>query len=458
MAEDVRPVRRIWVECTRTWYRGGNTGIQRVVRNVVRESAYAARNRGMECRPLVWAGFGPVEPRRAPGLRGHWTSDVVGYLMNAFEALGEFVAELIPERLRRRRRGRLQWLRRRLARLRARLSPPVERAIVWISGLFAFPGALLMGRRAQLAPGDVLLLIDAGWGVPGFADLLRHARERGARIGVVFYDLIPIEHPAVCSPMTRKFGVYLDLVLENADFAVAISRTTRDRLSRLARGRAGRELPTGVFRLGAELDLVQEGEVGERLEPILDATGPVFLTVGSIEPRKNHGLVLDAFESLWERGIDATWVVTGRRAFRSEYVVERMRLHPELGRRLFLFEYLTDAELTRLHERAAGTICASFAEGFGLPVVESLARGVPVFASDIPVHREIGDKHCVYFDRRSATALREALEAYLDGGKLPPDVAPPDTFRWPDWWASTVELLDEIERLATTDVREPASP
>jgi alpha-1,2-rhamnosyltransferase len=389
-----------------------------------------------------------VEPRRAPGLRGHWTSDVVGYAMNAFEALGEFLAELVPERLRRRRGGRLRWLRAPLARLRARLSRPIERGLVWLMGLAAFPGASLMGRRARIQPGDVLLLIDAGWGVPGFADLLRHARERGARIGVVFYDLIPIQHPAVCSPMTRKFGVYLDQVLAHADFAVAISRTTQRDLDGLARTRARRALPTGVFRLGAELDLAEEGDVGERLEPILEAGSPIFLTVGSIEPRKNHNLVLDAFESLWERGIDATWVVTGREAFRSEYVIDRMRMHPERGRRLFLFEYLTDAELTHLHERAAGTICASFAEGFGLPVVESLARGVPVFASDIPVHREIGDKHCVYFDRRSATELREALETYLEGGSLPPDVAPPETFRWPDWWESTVELVGEVERLA----------
>ncbi|HKJ25279.1 MAG TPA: glycosyltransferase family 1 protein [Myxococcota bacterium] len=446
-------MRRIWVECTRTYFRGGNTGIQRVVRSVVREGANAAPMRQLRLEPLVWAGFGAVRPRRALRVRPHWVSQLRDGVVAVASGVGTLTRRVVPAWL-------AAWIsgvasgRGRLARLRAlvvaRLRPVAHAA----AGIVAFPGAFLRRDVVTLGPGDLLLLLDAGWGIAGMERLIARAHAAGARVGLVVHDLIPIDQPAVCSFSTRSFAEWLDAALESADFAVSVSDATRVRLLQHweERGRRAADLPTGVFRLGAELDLAGSGAIRGSLSRVLDAPEPLYLSVGTLEPRKNHLLLLDAFDERWAAGSDARLLLAGRAGWGSEYLRERIRIHPERGRRLFVFENLNDAELARAYERASAVVCASFAEGFGLPLVEALTRGVPVLASDIPSHREVGGKHCVYFDHRSPGDLRRALEAFETRG-LPPDVKPPETFRWPDWWESTVELLDETLRLAGARAR-----
>jgi alpha-1,2-rhamnosyltransferase len=374
--------------------------------------------------------------------------------------LGLFVL-LVPGAIRR-------WLvrrapRGRLARLRARLAARARSAAHLGAGILAFPVEFVRGRCVEPGPGDLLLLADASWAVPGVAGFVAHARARGARVGAIVYDLIPIEHPAVCTPTTRAFAAWISGVAARADLVVTISEVTRRALEAYLSqsGRPAGSVRLGTFRLGTELDLAAPGgAVRPALAAALHPGHPLYLVVGTVEPRKNHLLVLDALEERWARGSDARLLVAGRCGWQSRYAVERMRLHPELGRRLFFFEDLSDSELSCAYDAAAAVICASFAEGFGLPVVEALSRGVPVFASDIDPHREVGGKHVVCFDRRSPAALAAALEAFETSGRLPDGVQPPETFHWPDWRESTVELLDELLRLSRAPQRplEPPGP
>ena len=83
--------------------------------------------------------------------------------------------------------------------------------------------------------------------------------------------------------------------------------------------------------------------------------------------------------------------------------------HVEQGKRLFWFEDASDAELDFLYSRAKGLVLASFAEGFGLPIVEGFAAGVPVLASDIPVFREVGAAAAVYAAPNDVTGWARAL-------------------------------------------------
>ena len=444
-------VRRIFVECTRTYFRGGNTGIQRVVRNVVRESAEAGPLRGLACQPLVWAGFGAVRPRRALRVKPHWISRLRDSGLQASAFLAGAARRVVPRRVR-------KWLLRlpsgsgRLRRVGAALREAGRRFGQRSAGILAFPLEFLAGRTLDLGPGDLLLLLDAGWGIDGIERLMAQARARGARVGLVVYDLIPIDQRELCSFSTRSFTGFLDDALGVADFVIGISEATRIRVLRHVEAGGGRtaDLATGVFRLGSELDGADAGgPLRSALVGIVEAREPFYLTVGTLEPRKNHDLLLDAFEGLWQGGSDARLVVAGRVGFGSEPLLRRMQRHPERGRRLFVFEDLSDAELASVYGAAAAVVCPSFAEGFGLPVVEALTRGVPVIASDIPSHVEVGGKHCLYFARHSAAELGRILTAFEARGGLPDDVPAPESFCWPDWWESTLELFDECLRLAT---------
>ena len=113
--------------------------------------------------------------------------------------------------------------------------------------------------------------------------------------------------------------------------------------------------------------------------------------VGTLEPRKGHRIALDAFEALWADGLDVCLVIAGKHGWGVDHLAEAIRTHREFGKRLFWHERVDDAGLAQLYSDCDGLIAASFAEGFGLPIVEAGYFGKPVIASDIPVFREVGD-------------------------------------------------------------------
>jgi glycosyltransferase involved in cell wall biosynthesis len=135
----------------------------------------------------------------------------------------------------------------------------------------------------------------------------------------------------------------------------------------------------------------------------------LVLCVAAVRPHKNQELLVRALPLLPD---DVTVVLAGRH----EPYAERLReLAVELGveARVRLTGYLSDAELERLWQLAA---CAAFptrAEGFGMPVLEAMARGVPVACSDIPVLREVGGHVPRYFDPVDAASAAAAIEGAL---------------------------------------------
>ena len=215
------------------------------------------------------------------------------------------------------------------------------------------PEALLPEDLVETSPGDVFLGLD--WyadGVPRMAEQLADWRRRGVGIYFVVYDLLPVllpdAFPASSRPMVEA---WLRAIAEVADGAVCISRAVADELydwlnvAQPARIRALRighwplgstfadTLPTYGSTRDADAEL---GRVGAR---------PAFLMVGTVEPRKAHREVLDAFEVLWRTGVDVNLVIVGKQGWMMETLASRVRSHPELGRRLFWFEGITDDEL-----------------------------------------------------------------------------------------------------------------
>ena len=105
-----------------------------------------------------------------------------------------------------------------------------------------------------------------------------------------------------------------------------------------------------------------------------------FAYVGTIEPRKNVAVILEAFERLWESGIDAELVVVGRldnRSTREFPMLERLKDE----KRFRYLGHVDDATVRDVMRKVRATIFVSAVEGFGIPPYESLAAGVPVIVS-----------------------------------------------------------------------------
>lgn len=129
----------------------------------------------------------------------------------------------------------------------------------------------------------------------------------------------------------------------------------------------------------------------------LFSAGSVYLAVGTIEPRKNHEYLLDAFELAWGAGSEARLCIIGRIDWKREALLKRICEHAEFGRRLFMFNEISDSGLQYAYGHAKALVFSSHDEGFGLPLVEAMQRGLPVMGSDIPVFHEIGGDYMAYF-------------------------------------------------------------
>lgn len=436
------PIRRLFIECTYTYNFGGNTGIQRAVRNFAAHCRDLEQSMGVQCHPVTLSGRGFRVVRGAFSLTPRFKVELARYLQEIIGSCKILLRSILPHRLR----------------------IPVQRLLtqpffgvfwrLWgrcqdwgrASSLFLF----CLGRgTVRWRPGDALLLADSSWfSADVMFKAVGQARAKGVRVGAVVYDLIPVSHAYTCDRyLVTSFRKWLWGLIPLCDLFVCISHSTKKELLAFINSRVELPLPgpvCDVFHLGADLDLERKGalprpEIIEHLRALSQRR--LYIAVGTVEARKNHPFLLDTFEELWRRNVDVTLIIVGKRGWLSDYTLHRIEFHWELGRRLFMYNDLTDAELAVVYDSADVLVSPSLAEGFNLPIVEALVRGLVVFASDLPIHREVGGDYCTYFGLRQPSALTTLIERFEHTGRLPGATRPVAEFSWPDWKQSTEELL-----------------
>ena len=289
----------------------------------------------------------------------------------------------------------------------------------------AFVAALVGGpagpdREIEIEPGDRFFMLSDSWNAfEEFQPVFARIRAGGGEIVTCIFDLIPVLYAHACHEVTPpRYEAWLRRALVESDAFLAISRTVAEELAEfVAQTRLPHRpgLSIGWFHCGS--DIAEGAPASPRAEVAAAVAGgaPVFLSVGTLEPRKGHRVALTAFDALWRDGRDARLVLVGRRGWFEEAIVAEIRGHAEFGRRLFWFDDIGDAELAFLYDKSAAALVPSYAEGFGLPISEAARRGRPVICSDIPVFREVGGAGAVYFRVNDPHALAERIADFLDG-------------------------------------------
>jgi len=297
----------------------------------------------------------------------------------------------------------------------------------------------------EFRSGDVLLLFDASWNYPVWI-AARRARQQGARVVLLMYDLIPLRHPQFCFALVpHVFRLWLDRMLPLADGVVCISHATEQDLRRFA-AENGSALPaTGHFRLGSDPIRTSglAGSVRPELEAFVQAPGPCFAAIGSFEPKKNYGFLVKVFEHLWQRGETARLLIMGRESAECAELIAGLRRHLEQGRRLLTLFDASDAEVAYAYGHCRALIFPSMAEGFGLPLVEARTRGCRVIGSDLPVFSELADAGVTLYPAGSHAELeRRILE--LTGPQ--PDTKPAlmEPFTWQDSARQCLQRIDAL--------------
>lgn len=143
------------------------------------------------------------------------------------------------------------------------------------------------------------------------------------------------------------------------------------------------------------------------------------------------------------QGSQVRLCIAGRIGWKCEALVERVRQHPELNKRLFMFNDLSDKSLEYAYSHAASLVFPSYVEGFGLPLVEAMQRGLPAMGSDIPVFREIGGEFMAYFDLADPQTLANLVTRFEATGEFPAE-RPVGEWRWIGWHEASRQLIARI--------------
>lgn len=327
-------------------------------------------------------------------------------------------------------------------------------------GLAAGGGHRALTRAVRAGPGGravFLLVSHRGLERPARIAALRRA---GAAFVPMIHDVIPLTHPEHARPaQVGKHAGRIATVAALADGVIVNSAAT---------GAALRPL---LVRHGARPPILP-APLGTPpvVRPVRAATlgpaphAPTFVTLSTLEPRKNHALLLHLWRDLAGRLGPATprLVLLGRRGWRHEDTLDVLARCPALDGIVEAPGPLSDARVGDLLAGARALLFPSFAEGFGLPLAEALAAGVPAIVSDLPALREVGGRVPDYLDPLDGAGWRQAVLDYAahDSPRRAAQLArlarwsPPS---WDDHFGAVEQLLHRTAA-APQRVTPPAVP
>lgn len=270
----------------------------------------------------------------------------------------------------------------------------------------------------DMKAGDVYFMPDLHhMRVIGNAETYRAMRANGVSVNIMVHDILPIQFPQFFpSSAAETHARWLRVVAEQ-DRAISVSQTVADDLR--AWFQANGITPRAsieVSRHGSDpLATAQARWLNTNEEAMLLEleNAHSFLMVGTVEPRKGHAQVLDAFETLWRQGGAQRLVVVGKAGWMVDDLIRRLRHHPERGRRLLWLEQASDEMLDRLYGSCSCLIAASYGEGFGLPLIEAAMHGLPIIARDIAVFREVAQDHATYFRAETGPELGNTIADWI---------------------------------------------
>lgn len=439
----------VYIDCTATYYLGINTGIQRVVRNIIKRAPSLSAKLGIECIPIVanlgryWRSKDFANMKQAD--RGNTTLIHTGAGITA--KLDTHEKEVIAKS------KRIPLL-----IFYAYAVSAVRRIIRYLGYAYLqapFLRNLLTGRIQTVRPdvGDILLMPDSFWAYDIVSSAAKMKRE-GVSVIPVVHDLIPLTHPQYCDKnFIKKYSSLLPHLLHIASAVICISQSTKDALVRYMQAHEIDKYDEHwctVSYSGA--DLSNEPDAAIDAMPIRAEVRRtcenlyVYLMVGTIEPRKGHEVVFGAMTRLWDKGCTDHLVIVGRIGWLCDDLVTRMKSSAYFSQYLHILNDVNDNELDYLYQHVSALIFASNIEGFGLPLVEAMGKGLPVIASDIPVFQEIGKDQLIYFEPGNTRSLTTALSTYKDKYRGHEKVNYHVT--WPSWDESTEQLLRKVLELA----------
>lgn len=308
-------------------------------------------------------------------------------------------------------------------------------------------GALLLRSMVPRKPvgyGSTIFVTTHSW--LGHHAAWQWLERRKCRAIVFIHDLIPIQFPEYSHPREKRLHTHrLRNTLRHATAIIVNSSCTESALRGFAKAQNLTCPPILVNPLGHDLPEPDN----EHLPPALRQ--PYFVLLGTIEPRKNHLLILTLWREMAKRlGVGTPQlVVIGRRGWECEQVVDLLERCEAIHPHLLELNNASDEQVAALIRGARALLMPSFAEGFGMPVQEALAWGTPVISTPLAAIKEFAGNIPDYAEPHDGARWLELIEDYLRPGspQWSGQMERLKTFRdtrWPDHFSRLEKFLETL--------------
>lgn len=273
---------------------------------------------------------------------------------------------------------------------------------------------------------------------PGFGDFLNQS---DCRLAALFPDAIPLQHPQITWPHSvARHPLYMQM-LSKFDHVFAISAAVKEDLEGFWRWQGNRAATTvSVLPLGADFD----GSARWPRRSQIPAKS--LLCVGIVEPRKNQKFLLEVARHLWDEGVEFDLHIVGRiNPHFGRPIVREMKRLSGMGYRLQFHEGASDETFAALLDNTRAVVFPTIAEGCGLPVLESLWRGLPCVCSDLPVLQEnAADGGCLSLPVNDLPAWSAGLSRLLSDDDQWIELARIAATRSLPTWRESAQMIQRV--------------
>lgn len=299
----------------------------------------------------------------------------------------------------------------------------------------------------QPEAGDTLLVLWGSWFDEPYMQAIVGYRANGVRLVQIAYDMLPILTPQYSGHSTDAMTKYCTTVYPACDLILAISHHTCDDIKAWLKAQKLRLPPLAAFRLGDDFAFSAPKRPQGAFHGAGLKGGDYALCVGTVEARKNHALLYYAYKLAKHRGIRLPKVVVvGRRGWMTDDLYAAITTDPETKDSFVFLHGASDEELSWLYEHCQYSIYPSLYEGWGLPVAESVARGVPCIASNASSIPEIAGDLIPYFSPVSTDECLAAMAALQTPAALEKARRQLKKYRPTTWEQTFAEVKTHLKR------------
>ena len=309
-------------------------------------------------------------------------------------------------------------------------------------------------KVATYEKGDQVVIPWGEWWDDNFiARLVQWHHDDGLGIVQVIHDMGPIVVPQFTGAggaggSTETFPKYCRAILPIADLVLCVSKNTKKEATEWLKSQKLSVPRMEVFRLGDDFKVAKAIEPTDEVFRGAKLKGSEYLlTVCTIEARKNHTLLYYVYKLALARGIDLPKIaIVGRHGWGTDEIYSIMTHDPAVKDKFVFLHNMGDQELSWLYNHCAFTVFPSFYEGWGIPIAESVARGVPCLCSNTTSMVEIAEGYVDHFSPASADECLAGITKLL----IPKNLEAARTrvkgykqFSWDSSFKQVIEYLED---------------